>query len=350
MPKIDMSTELGLRIKELRLKSKVKAKDLAVFINKSPAYISKLENGEIKQIEDSIFRNIINFITKDENGYEDFMERISEDISPDELEESILFFNFDRIHRKIPVPEELFELISNKMTKLDISASKLIEYVNMNEDLDEVFFLENSINKSDCEENVWIPYKEVNDGESYTSMFILLNYSPELLTDLLTKKIDKSDYTFIYAIIYHLLKYENKLQQDKQPTQKLKEETEEILHSYKFYTIAQRRSFSEISKSIEEYDRLLSDFDKNNMNLVNQLLQPIKLISDYDVKYANSKLLNIVNNMEIDPSFSLSFMALPIKELKSVNASIKREFLREVEQLIEIYKDKKEPEMVVEKY
>lgn len=350
MSKIEMSAELGLKIKELRLKNQIKAKDLAIFINKSPAYISKLENGEIKQIEYSIFRDMINFITGDKNGYEDFMVKISEDISSDELEQSSLFFNFDTIERKIPVPEELIGFIRSKMTELDIDASELIEYVNVNEDLDDNFFIENSIVKSDCKENIWLPYKIVKDNKSYTSFFILLNYSVTTLTNLLSKAVDKSDYTFIYAIVYHLLKHENNQQHDKQPAETLQKRTEEILHSHKIYTITDRRNFSEKSKSKEEYDRLLSDFDKNNMNLINQLLQPIQFISNYDVKYANEKLSCIVDNMEAEPSFALSFMALPLKKLENSNVNIKKEFLKEVKKLIEIYREKREPVMVVEKY
>jgi transcriptional regulator with XRE-family HTH domain len=350
MPKIEMSAELGIKIKELRLNHQVKAKDLAVHMEKSPAYISKLENGEIKQIEYSLFVDMINFITGNENGYENFMTKFSEDIAIDEFDKSTLLQNFDTIDRQIPVSEELVQFIKNKMSQLHIDALSLIEYINKNEDLDENFFAKNSIIKADCKENIWIYYKTVIDGESHQGFFILLNYSVEQLLRLLSGEIESTNHTFIYAIVYHLLKYENNNIDNKESNDVIQKRTSEILRSYKFYTISDRRDFAEKSNSKQEYDKLLSDFDKKNMHLINQLLSSISFISDYDVKYANEKLSLIVNNLEIDSSFALSFMALPLKELADVNVRIKKEFLQEVKMLIETYEDKAKSEVIVEKY
>lgn len=49
--KIKLSESIGLQLKEFRTKYKVKGKDIAELLGKSPAYISKLEKGQIQQIE-----------------------------------------------------------------------------------------------------------------------------------------------------------------------------------------------------------------------------------------------------------------------------------------------------------
>lgn len=345
MSKIDMSAELGLKIKELRLKYKIKSKDLATFLKKSPAYISKLEKGDIKQIDHSTFRDMINFITNDVNGYDDFMIKESENISSEGLSEILLFYNFDWIERKIPVPDDLIDYINNKITELNLDYTKLIEYINKNEELDDDFFKENSLTKSECKENIWLPQK--NDSKAF---FIILNYSVQQLSDLLTKQVDISNYTFIFAIVYHLLKYENLVLNYKQPNTALWQQTADILNSNKFYSLAQRNRFLEKSKSMEEYNQLLSKFDKENMSLINQLLSALQFISDLDVKYTNEKLIQIIDNLRINPGFALAFMAIPIKEIDNVNKVTKKEFIQEVKKLIDIYRNKSRNETTVEKY
>ena len=66
--KIKLSENIGLQLKEFRTKYKVKGKDIAELLGKSPAYVSKLEKGQIQQIEKDELVKITNYITFD-NSY-----------------------------------------------------------------------------------------------------------------------------------------------------------------------------------------------------------------------------------------------------------------------------------------
>ena len=73
---IKLSEVTGLRLKEFRTQYKVKAKDVAEMLGKSPAYISKLEKGQIQQIDKIEFEKILNFIANDDDGIIDFLKNL----------------------------------------------------------------------------------------------------------------------------------------------------------------------------------------------------------------------------------------------------------------------------------
>ena len=51
MPRAIVTVGLGETIRNLRLQNKIQAKQLAAHIGKSPAFVSKLENGNIQSID-----------------------------------------------------------------------------------------------------------------------------------------------------------------------------------------------------------------------------------------------------------------------------------------------------------
>lgn len=133
--KIKLSENIGLQLKEFRTKYKVKGKDIAELLGKSPAYVSKLEKGQIQQIEKDELVKITNYITQSNEGYYLFYEKIAETADAKELDHDIWLMNFDLVDRKLPVPIELVKEIKQRMMELDITSEALATYINQNEDL-----------------------------------------------------------------------------------------------------------------------------------------------------------------------------------------------------------------------
>jgi transcriptional regulator with XRE-family HTH domain len=341
MSKIEMTLGIGQKIKEWRLKYNIKSKDLAKHINKSPAYISKVEKGDIKEIDTILLKEIISFINNENNAYETFLLSATEKISAEELDHYAWFLNYDTIDRLLPVPESLIKFINSKMSDLKITSEQLCKYINENEDLASDFFKNHNINKYDTPLNIWNAYRTVSiDGKPIKSSFILLNYEQKDIDLLLSSQMDKSNYTFLFAIIYHLFKYECKLNHNFEDLESCQLKTLDLLRSNKIYTLTDLKRISRQANTKAEYNELLNEFDQTNQNLINMLLKKISFISEYDVKYANDKLTNIVKNIEDDISFSLSFMALSIERLKDANFDLKKEFLDQVDNLINLYLEK----------
>lgn len=352
LTKIRLSESVGLQLKEFRMQYKVKAKDIADYIGKSPAYISKLEKGQIQQISKKELVKLTNYIADSEDGYYIFCEKIASMAQPKELEQETFLLNFDLMERKVPINDEVVEEIKERMESCRVTVEDLIAYINQNEDLGPDFLKEHKINPRNIEKNVWYPYQEADITERSRN-FIILEYKKEKLEKLLNREIQKCEYMFPYAVIHHLLKiyYKEKGKTlDDNLITKCQDETEQILLKYKCYSLSVQARFSAQSSTEEEYKKLLSSFDIDNMEYVSQIMRHIHFLSSYDVEYINKKLKIIVDNFNSDASFTLAFMATSLLNIKELQTSLKKEFLKDVMKLVERYTELAKTNENIERY
>jgi len=75
------------------------------------------------------------------------------------------------------------------------------------------------------------------------------------------------------------------------------------------------------------------------MIYVSKILSAIKFISDYDIKYANKLLEKIATNIDVDPSFTLRFMATEVSKLSDLSITAKKDFFNRIDKLIEETKE-----------
>lgn len=351
--KIKLSETIGLRLKEFRTQYKVKAKDVAEMLGKSPAYISKLEKGQIQQIEKTEFAKILNFITQEDDGYYQFFEKFAEKADIKELENDLAFWNFDMLERKIPINNELIALIKKIMSDLGVSVHTLTNYINENEDLDADFLREYDLNPAEVEKNVWHAVTDVNNIQKVFN-YIFLEYSEEKIEKLLSGEIKKCEYMFIYAIVYHLLKMKYKKEGKEYNNTLIEEcnsEAEQILVNYKFYSLTVKNRFLSQTETLEEYNNLLNEFDIDNAKYVMDIIEVIKFLSEYDVEYTNDKLKVIVENLkENDTTFALAYMAISLQGLNDLQTGLKREFLKEIKEIINKYSNMAETVDNIERY
>lgn len=351
--KIVINEEIGQALKAFRMQYKVKAKDVASILEKSPAYISKLEKGQIQQVDKNDFVRITNYIANDSDGYDKFCNIVIKNSDIDALDRSVFLRNFDLIERKLPVPDDLVKSIAALMIELKVSPEELSEYINRNEDLDDAFFEEHKIDKKSIKKNVWHIYFEA-DSSNYVRSYIFLNYSAERIHALLDGKIKKCDYTFLYAIVYHLIKLKKKcdnLNFDEKLCGTCKNEAEQLLLKYKFYSLSLQERIRIQSKTENEYREILSDFDIDNAKYVEHIVRKIHFLSQLDVDYTNSKLETIVKNMdELEDTFVLAFMATSLDALKETSISMKKDFLKDIKSIVKRYSEKSIDNKSIEKY
>lgn len=353
MRKIRLNELIGLQLKEFRTQYQVKGKDVAEHINKSPAYISKLEKGQIQQIDKKELVEITNFITKSNDGYNLFCEKRVAEAKATDLDNDIFFLNFDLIDRQIPINSELITAIKNKMEELEISSEGLATYINQNEDLTPEFLREHKIDSEAIERNIWVSYYEA-DSIEYPYRLIFLNYSSERIEKFINNKIKKCEYMLPFAIMYHLFKLSCKREGiyiNDDVMNKCKIQAEEFLLDYKCYSLSVQARFSRQASTKDEYIKLLNDSDVNNMEYMSDIITKITLLSQSDVVYTNEKLKNIVDNFEqCNITFPLAFMATSLVEIKDLQSSLKRQFLDEVKSLVQKYAEIASTDENVEKY
>lgn len=337
MAKLHVDEEFGLQLKDFRNQYQVKAKDVATHMEKSAAYISKLEKGEIHQIDKEEFVKMVNYISASENGYQLFCERIIGTMNPEALDSSTIASNFDWIDRTLPVPEEYCAYIKRKILENEISFDELANYINKNDDLDNKFLQEQKIDLISTEKNVWIPYNEA-DSKRIKRNYIIVKINAQEIENIIERRIKKTTYLYLYVILYHIYKLQElnrHLVLDESVRTNIKRKTTNKLNEFKIYTLSDKAKAISQASNEAELEKVLNAFDIKNQELMRELIGGIYYISEQDVEYTNAKLESIIANLREDPSFSLAYMALPLEKMFALPFKVKKDFLDGVNELIE---------------
>ncbi len=335
MPKIVVTEGLADTLKMLRHQNGIKSKDLAKHINKTPGYVSKLEKKEIKTIEWETVDSIFSFILGDEYKKTEIWEQVYASLqikySTTELDEEIWFSNFDTVYRNVPIPDSLVDFLNEKIISLDINRDILLQRINANEALSD-----DIINDKKIKVNIWYPSKTGKGS------FIKIDMGKERLANILDKITKSSPYVFVFCILFYLLKIEEYGTEvtltDPQNKQIYKKATA-ILNSYKFYSISERESLIAQAQSREEIQSLLSSFDNNNVKLVSEILDEFKFASEMDIRITNERLTKFLDNLKKDIWFTLRVISLDYYLLDELDIPKRKEFLKDVDDLIRKYYD-----------
>lgn len=335
MPKIVVTDKLADTIKMLRMQNGIKSKDLAEHLGKTPGYVSKLEKQEVKNIELETVESIFSFILGDDYKKTEIWEQIYASLqikySKTEIDEEIWLTNFDTVYRYIPIPESLVDYFNEKIISLSITRELLLQRINANEALSEEEILDKNLKP-----NKWYP------AISGKGSSIKIDMPSDMLSDILDKKVLSSPHVFVYCILYYLLKiekYGSIVDIDDESNKQLHRETTSILNTHKFYSISEREAIVGQAQSKEEIHNLLSSFDNDNAKLIGDILGELKFASELDIRITNDRLTGFLKNLSTDVWFTLRLISLDYHLLESVDISQRKEFLKEVDELIKKYTD-----------
>ena len=344
MAYVEVTKELADMIKSLRVENKISAKELAQHIERSPAYVTKLEKAEIRRTDEDTFKEIIKFILKDNFDADVVSEKILKSLSYNytkkEIEQQIWFVNYDTILRLIPVPKQLAEYMKEKLMELNIDSSYLTRRINANESLPEKERNDNKIKP-----NRWYASK---DGLAQSIKMMLEIKDVEMI---LNQEITTAPYTVVFSILFYILKIEsfkdNWLISDEENATLMKKTTK-ILNEYKFYSLLDKQSMEESAETDEQLALLLSSFDNENRKIISEILERLNWISELNVKVTNERLQKFKDNMDWDLGFVLKLISLNFHTLEDLNVSKRKEMINEIECIIEKYSkisDEKEVEL-----
>lgn len=347
MPRAIVTPELAETLRSIRLQNKVQAKNLAAHIQKSAAYISKLENGNIRTIDTKELYRILEYISN-ENDSVELADQIYQSLkfkySVKEIEEQLWFINYETVECLIPLPESLIDDINARIKRLNISQQYLNSRINANEALSKEERDDDSI-----EYNQW--YRRKDQDNNATSIKIKL--SEGKMEDILEKKYDVVPYVFIFAIMYYLLKIEK--YGDTVPITfddniALMKKTTDELNAHKFFSISEKNHLIAQKQTKEEVQELLNSFDKDNIEIINNILSGLRFASEHNIKSTNEQLSQFEKNMHWDLGFMLKVVSMKYCDLKKISISNRKKLLSEIETLIKKYADIPDSQNQIEEY
>lgn len=346
MSRTIVTPELAETLRAIRLKNNISAKSLASHINKSPAYITKLEKCGLKSIDNKLIDEILKFIISDDLEGEKIAEEIYSSLklryNKREIAEQLWFLNYDTVLRMIPVPSKLIDFFYDKIKGNKIEIPYLLSRINSNEALSEEEIKDESI-----EFNNWYSFK--NDGVQ--SIKIKLDFNQ--VNEILNKTVTVAPYVVIFCILFYILKIEkfgDTVKISGKVNQDLMDETTNILNKFKFYSLVEKNNIIANAETEEQLKELLSSFDYENQEILSKILSEFKFASEVAVDITNKRLNEFESNLRWDIWFMLRIVSLDYKGLSETSTTLKKDFINEVDELIERYKTLPQKQKSIEIY
>ena len=169
---------------------------------------------------------------------------------------------------------------------------------------------------------------------------IKIKLGTEELNDILDGVTQSECYTFIFCILFYALKFEvynDIVKISDIEYREIYDKTKETLNSYKFYSIPEREEILSKASSREEVEKLLTSFDNENFKLIQSILGKLKIASDLNIRKTNERLAQFSNNLNANLWFTLKLISLNYQSLAELDIAQKKEFVKDVEDLINSY-------------
>lgn len=346
MPRYEVTPGLAETLRSMRLQNKIQANKLAAHIGKSPAYISKLENGSIQTIAPEELSAILKFISGEDHSVE-IAEQIYDSLkirySAKEIETQLWFINYDTVECQIPLPRSLLEDLNGRIRNLGITHQYLCSRINANEAL-----TPEEIADKNLPYNQWYQCKKDAAAQS-----IKIKLSEKKLSDLLDNKFEMVPYVFVFCVVFYILKiekYGDTIVLSDEENALLMRAATDLLNSHKFYSIAEKKLLMSNKQTFEDVNDLLSSFDKDNMEHIENILSWFSLATDHNIKYTNEQLKAFAANMQWDLGFMLRIISFNYMCLEETSVSNKRQLLAEIEDLIQKYAAIPKKKNLIEEY
>lgn len=352
MAKFEVTPELANMIKSARVQNDITAKAVAEHIGKSQSYLSRLENASIKTIEEGILTSIFRFIYQkkgDSLSLDSILEKIYSTIevqyTDEEINQQLWWDTYDTVLRRIPVPGELINYILSVIDQNNINISELCRRINANEAI-----YPRVKNEDSFPFNEWCAFTKNHKKEM---LFIKLKIEEDDIRKVLDRKETSTSYMTMKAILYYLNKmimYGDSVEVGEEADDILNTTARNCLNEFRFFSISEKYRLKKIATSIEEEERLISSFDRENQQLINRVLEVYKLYTDMDIALSNKMLMKYIENLEWDMGFMMAVLGTNFNELKDTSFSMKKRLLGEIRKLVNEYKELPDEERKLNRY
>lgn len=347
MAKIPLTIEISEAIRELRLQNKIASKEIAGVLGRSASYVSKIENGLIKTISDGELDLILQLVFPNSKSSQERLDKLVEfqikkhgvDISEDKA----WFYNLDTVYRLIPISTGLIAEINDLLAETKTSIEELVARINSNEDI------------SEAERNdPSLPYNEwVESNDNTAKLIIRMKLRVDDVVDILDGTAKICNFVTMQAIVHYLFKiklFPEKTELDIKDLVDVQHGWQEMLDRHKFFTLSRKEKLLSQTHSKNQAKSILTEFDIENEEAINLMLQFIKMTSNMDVYTTNKSLKQFNRNMDWDYNFMLRIIGFDYAAIGECSFSNKLQMLREIREIISKYKNMPEEQRLLDTY
>ncbi len=343
--KFTVTGELAVLIRTIRTQKGISAKELAVFIEKSPSYVSKLESGDVKNIQKKDLTRIFTFLTGGENFYEDVLPavvRVLMSFMPGErLPEQVWLLQYDTADRPVLVSEEMAENLKERLEELGLEAEGLAAVMNENFD---------SELSSAFPANEIIPF----DQQGSTRILVRLEMNPKDISRILSGVDRNTTYLVIYGISHMLIRLEKfgsvSYKLPPENAVEILRDTSAYLEKYQVHSLI---GFSRMLSSRDFISRqvnMANTFDSVSSDLMNSIMEFFQEALKFDTLGVTQTMDAFVKSLSWDPAFILKLIKLPFYKMEGLSYYQKKNLIYEITELLEKYDQMSDFEKKLEIY
>ena len=340
--KLRVTPELSMLLKTLRVQSNISSKDLAAHIDMSPSYVSKLEGGSVRFIQEKLLRSILCFICKSTDFYGEVLPNVYKllkgIVSTADVINQDWFMQFDIIERQVAIPQGMGAALDELLDKASVTHEDLLAFINSNVDSD-------SNQSLPANRFVAIPYGDT----SRLAMRVAL--SREDLEKVLVKADGSAPYNIAHAVVYGVMRlayFGEDVDTKLPPTQAI----EVLMRSASFMDAWGADSLvgmSQFLSSDEFVHRQLPLLGRQG-DIIAALASRLEEAASYDSAAVNNQLYCFTQTMDWDPAFALYILGIPFFRLGEMGHTKKTQLLHDIEKLLECYDALSDYEKSLESY
>jgi len=355
--KLSVTSELSTLIKTMRMQRRIASKSLAAYIGKSPSYISKLENGEVRYIQEDELTKILDYIIEGEDFFADKIPAVIKTLSSyldlDKMSQQIWLLDYDIIKRPITLTEDIIDDINLRLNNIGCTVAQFAGWLNANKDS----------SMSDA-----FPANELIDYNLREIRLVLIRVivDENELSSLLNKKNMTTNYSLIYSIIFCLFRIEEygeaHLKIDDGAN--ILEKTRIYLNNngvYSFTGFAQPqvhkasylRNPQVMLSAAEHLDypsALVSSMSAVNAENIDDIIKSFLLAFEHDALYGAQVFETFKKNLVWDSAFMLKLMGQSFHELNQISFHLKKQLLDDITDVLDRYMRIPEHQKKIETY
>lgn len=343
--KFTVTGELAVLIRTIRTQKGISAKELATFIEKSPSYVSKLESGDVKNIQKRDLTRILSFLTGGEDFYEDVLPaavRVLMSFMPGErMPEQVWLLQYDTADRPVLVSEEMASDLKERLGELGIEAERLAAIMNENYD---------SELSSAFPANEIIPFEQ----QGSTRILVRMEIAPKDISRILSGVDRHTTYLVIYCISHMLIRLEKfgsvfcKLPPEN--AVEILRDTSAYLEKYQVHSLI---GFGRILSSKDYVSRqvhMVNTFDSVSSELMNSITDFFQEALKFDMLGTTQAMDIFSKSLSWDPAFVLKLIQLPFYKMEGLSYHQKKKLIHEIAELLEKYDQMSDFEKKLEIY
>lgn len=342
--KFNVTAELALLLKTLQNQGNISAKDLAAHISKSPSYISKLENGDVKSIHKDTLTQILLYLTNGSDFFADTLPVIVRTLQsfmpPERLAEQIWLLQYDIVERPVQISHKLIHDIKEKMISFHISSEDIANAINAESEPRTSF-------SSPVDEIVGYQYNDTS------ILRVKITITPAEIDEILSGRKNSTNYMTIFSIFFQLSKYEkhqNFIHMEPESAKIVLRDTRIYLEYYDIHSLTGYGHLISSEEFLNRQEALLNSFDSVNGAILDDIITSFHAASKHDALKTTQLLDNLRHNLQWDLAFTMKILGISYSSLSDMSYCYKKQLLDDIAELIQQYADIPDCEKKIETY